>query len=112
MADVLSTVSVWMCAVIAVLAIGWGVGVLVTGKAPRRGLRQYPSVSAYGWFFIGFGVVFVLFALGNALDGWFGLLTPAAFFLLVWLNIWSHRGRKRAREQRRTAARQTPTGPR
>ena len=111
MADVLSTVSVWLSAVIAVLAGGWGVGALVTGKAPQRELRHFPSVSAYGWFFVVFGVVFALFALGNGLDGWFVLLTPAAFFLLVGLNIWNFRARKKAREQRRAAARQAPTAP-
>ena len=111
MADVLSTVSVWMCAVIAVLAIGGGVGVLVTGKAPPRDLRQYPSVAGYGWFFICFGVVFALFALAGGLGGWFGLLTPVALILLVGLNIWNFRARKKAREQRRAAARQAPTAP-
>jgi threonine/homoserine/homoserine lactone efflux protein len=100
MEDVVSTVGLWGCAVLAVVAIGWGVAVLVTGRAPQRELRQYASVAHYGRFCIGFGVVFGLFALGNGLGGWFSLLTAVGFVLLVWMVLRNRRTVRRTVQQR------------
>jgi hypothetical protein len=103
MEDVVGAFGLWGCSVLAVLATGWGVGVLVTGRAPQRELRQFQSVSQYGRSCVGLGVALGFVALGSGLGGWFGLLTLVGLGVLAWLVIQNRRSHRKAVQQRSTA---------
>ncbi len=103
MEDVVDAFGLWGCTVLAVLATGWGVGVLVTGRAPQRELRRFQSVSQYGRFCIGLGAAMGLLAAGG-LGGWFGPLTLVGLGVLAWLVIHNHRSTRKAVQQRSAAA--------
>lgn len=92
MREVMHTIALWGCSFLAVAGVTWGAIVLATGRAPQRELRRFRSVRDYGHFAIGFGVAFGLLAVGT-LGGWFGLGSPAALGLLLWLNTRIRRRR-------------------
>ena len=96
MDDVLTAVGLWTTTTVAILATGWGLAVLITGRAPRRELRQFSSTAQYGRYCLGLGAVFGLLALGSGLDGWFKLCTLGGFGLLASLIIHQRRARRKA----------------
>ena len=85
MEEVVRGVGVWGCGLLAALAVIWGAVVLVVGRAPRRALSQYRSVTQYGLHSIGLGLALGLLAIGAGLGGWYVLSTLAGFGILVWL---------------------------
>ncbi|MGC4811585.1 hypothetical protein ACLQ29_13770 [Micromonospora sp. DT228] len=101
MEDVIGGIGGWVCSIMAVLATTWGVVVLVTGRAPRRELRNFQSVAQYGWFCIGLGVASGLLAL-SGLGGWFGVLAIVGLGLLGWITLRTHRLQRTATRQRGT----------
>ncbi|HEX5594788.1 MAG TPA: hypothetical protein VFX61_02030 [Micromonosporaceae bacterium] len=75
------------CSLLSPLALSWGAGVLILGRAPQEALALFRSVREYGWHFIGLGVVFGLMAIAVSVGGWLLLLFLPAFVLLSWLNV-------------------------